>query len=602
MLILLLSVFLAGSAEALPDLNCVSVNCDLYRAEHGKFQQKVAKIGCQPENPNFDKECDHDKLVILTKEMEDKATAIFASPNVPPSIRNDVHFNSMTNAFAAGTQNAPNQYEIVPVLSSPNIGVHWGGITSSNMAQVDKIVNIDPASSPVASSNWYLTQWKKTAPLMLSATRKDPIITNSGYNDGYLGNPAFEINSPASRWGTETSLLIFRHQASQSNVFEIVGRNGWHNAVGGSNVFLSSPVTDTTNNVFTNELNLTLNKKISRYNIKYLDNSSDTINLAVVGQAFAAFTALYTQPNGQATNLFVQIGFADVRGGSVYAGCYKNGNNPEIVYTGNIDGDFQTKADAPNAPLQPKKYNLNKYLCHALKQNYNCPSDIPKPDFKSWAKDLKNWRLTSFYTGVETQATSVGATTNEPGPVKGDVELGVQYSNMRIMADAGKQFATCDDVENGPTPVDPTTPVSPECKKGTFKADNGNIIEFSCGCGVVAGGTLQAGGCYHKDTGKKDAVLPPPSESKCTSGTFKDSENQTVEWKCNCGPVSGGTDVGDGCYHKVKAQTPPPAEENKCTRGTFKNDDNKTVEWKCNCGPVAGGVNVGDGCYHKIID
>ncbi|MBC7748780.1 MAG: hypothetical protein H7Z76_09445, partial [Methylotenera sp.] len=476
---------------------CISTNCDVYREEKAKFLALLKEIKCTSQT-DTSKDCDQIALSKLSADFSKRMAVLFNSPNVGAAIKNDIQFNSLTNTFAEKKQNAPGYYELVPVLANPNIGVHWGGV-QNNQAIVDRIVDIDPASPSVQNSNWYLTQWKKDTPLMLSSTRSDPISSNGPSSDSYLGKSKFEINAPVGKFGVETSLLIFKNPADNSNVFEIVGRNGWLDEAGGSNVFLSSDLMDNDHSHFDFDINLTFNGKISKMKSKYNDNSSETKGEVVVGQAFAAFTALYTPPNGgDSTSVFIQLLFGDTRGENfLYTGCYMLGSGSQIVYTHNLDNDFAASADSASAPLKPKKYNLNKYLCNALSQKFSCPSTIKKPDFSTMSKNLKNWKMTGFYTGVETQvAKASSADKSIPGPTKGQMEMGLQYSNMRVNANSNLQALDCATVLNRPEVSDPvvvpapvvvTAPVEAgSCSKGSFKDGAGKTIDFYCGCGVVA--------------------------------------------------------------------------------------------------------------------
>ncbi len=384
-------------------------------------------------------------------------------------------------------------YDLVSALSSPNIGVHWGKV-ENNQAAVDRIVNIDPSSSEdVKNSTWYLTQWKKKSPLMLNNSRKDPIETNSSYRDRYLGKPIFEINSPRHpQFGIETSLLIFKDPTDQANVFEIVGRNGYLNQFGGSNVFLTGALSNENYADFSNEISLTFKGKLSRLNMTKTSSARDAIS---IGFVLTGFTAQNTDTKD---SLFVQIAHADTRKSlSEYRGCYMHGQNLEIVYSNNLDGDFKGVADPANAPLKSKSYNLNRYLCAAIKGNFKCPAGVPAGHFSSLRNDLSKWRFTGFYTGAETQSSRAPEQDPEkPGISFGQVEVGYQYSGLRVSANTNRKYLNCDDVEQGRT-VTPDIPKN-NCSQGTFKNSAGETIQYFCGCGTIPGGHLQADGCYHK--------------------------------------------------------------------------------------------------------
>lgn len=339
---------------------------------------------------------------------------------------------------------APGVYEIVPTLNDANIGIHWGKI-ENNQPAPDRVVNIDPSSSSdVKDSVWYLTQWKKKSPLMLNHQRQDLINQNSSYRDGYLGKPLFEINSPSHpQFGVETSLLIYQNPQDQANVFEIVSRDGYLNQYGGSNVFLTGGLINENHAIFSNEISLLFNGKLSRLNMTKTSSARDAIS---IGFILTGFTAQNIETND---SLFVQISHADTRRSvSEYRGCYMHGPNLEIVYTDNLNGDFAGVAEPSRGPLQAKKYNLNRYLCAALKGGFKCPTNTPASHFASLRNDLSKWRFTGLYTGAETQSARAPEKDPEnPGPNFGHVEVGYQYSKLRVIANTHRQYVSCDDVE-----------------------------------------------------------------------------------------------------------------------------------------------------------
>jgi len=100
--------------------------------------------------------------------------------------------------------------------------------------------------------------------------------------------------------------------------------------------------------------------------------------------------------------------------------------------------------------------------------------------------------------------------------------------------------------------------------------------------------------------------------NQCSTGEFKNSNNETVEYQCNCSSSkSGWTDVGGGCYHRVKsaapaqapqpAPAPAPAAAESCTSGEFNNASGSAVMWRCGCSSGNDGwTDVGGGCFHKL--
>ena len=59
----------------------------------------------------------------------------------------------------------------------------------------------------------------------------------------------------------------------------------------------------------------------------------------------------------------------------------RNDTNLEIAYAHNLEDDFKYSADPNSSALTPKEYNLNRYLCAALKGNFNCPKEVSSTYF-----------------------------------------------------------------------------------------------------------------------------------------------------------------------------------------------------------------------------
>lgn len=582
-LTLMVSVFLNPSISlAVEQEKCFSVGCDQYIELKKKLQADLKKIKCDTGN---NVNCNQIESAKIVKNYTEKIGQIFTNVNVSQSIAKDLQFNPTTNLFTQKSQEAPGVYELVPTLVDRNIGVHTGKVVN-NQPFVDRAVNIDPKGSDVKASHWFLTQWKKKDPLMLNSERKDPIITNSNWTDGFLGKPLFEVNSPINaKFGTETSLLIYTNPKDGSNVFEIVGRNGYINQYGGSNVFLTGETQNTEHGVFNNDINLTFNGKISRMNMKSF-NSKDPDAIAI-GSIFTGFTASNSETND---SIFIQISHSDTRKWfSEHRACYMHGDNLEIVYGYNIDDDFNYTADPAGQALRPKKYNLNRYLCAALKGNFNCPKEVNSTHFPKLRGDLSKWKFGGLYTGIETQvARGPVNQPDNPGVNFGEVESAIQYSNMRVSADTNVKFKDCDEVEKF------YEGVKMNCYKDSFKNSAGQTVETFCGCGEIKGGVKQDDGCFHKLV---TTVTNPaaPVDSKCNKGSFLDGNNKEIEFYCGCGDIPGGVKQDNGCFHKFA----PVPFSGACNKGTFTNENGKLVDFFCDCGVIDGAVKQGDGCYHK---
>lgn len=424
-----------------------------------------------------------------------------------------------------------------PGFLNPRLKVHAGKIENF-MPKVElPHMNLPPYDV----SGWTLTQWRKQVYIMPSD------IMSSNEVDPVLGAAVYSMKASSQ----ESELKMFKHPSSGGFVFELTGRQGWLAAGGGSNVFISADIIPGRKNTFDGKMTLSLESKL--LTSKALESvSGASRDGSVVGQYFSGFTVSYEDPTGRLprTGLFIQIHHADTRGrlGGAYRGCYPHNGYQEIVYNHTLPGDhFYNSVSGTTESLGRREFDVNRYLCEALSQDFTCIDESGNrstKSFKEYTKDLSRWKVGSYYTGLETQAAFGSATV--PSAVRGSTEMKVQIAGVRLIRDNTATFASCDDYLNGNSrPVNPTTPVTPvnpenppvaaKCSSGTF-LNGTQPIEYKCDCGNPAGeGWVQQNAtCYHRVV--KDSFF-------CGGGN-------KVYFRCDAGnPGEGWVDVGGGCFH-----------------------------------------------------
>lgn len=409
---------------------------------------------------------------------------------------------------------------------NPSLGVHIGEVVNNRPAVL-------PNGLPVPGfqkSHWFITQWKKQDHLLPQN------LQVGGEIDPVLGQALYSMSSPSN----ESSFQLFNSPTGKGYAVEITSRQGWHNAYGGSNLFLSTYLKDAEQATFNRGLELLMKKKVKTMKMTPYTEEARSDH-SVVGQFFSGFTLQYRNPDPKKRdiNMFIQIQHGDTRGKTgEYRGCYPSRNYQEIVYSSALPQyKFWSQADAPSEPLRDVKYNINDFLCLALEKPFNC-NDAKgvkyQESFEYAQEDLENWKITSFYIGLENFATRGGDEKKPDGALRGEVELSVQLSDLEINRSLKDIYKSC----QGGMPVDRL--IKPQCQTGIFTSAAGPEIRYQCNCTQLSkdGWVPQPDGCYHKVHG---------SNYICTASKTK----TYTACKVSAAPSNAWTLQPDNCYHLV---------------------------------------------------
>ncbi|NUN06243.1 MAG: hypothetical protein HUU57_10830 [Bdellovibrio sp.] len=477
------------------------------------------------------------------------------------AFQNCSQFEALNRDMGAGLSSAElssleNSEDLLPDpgWQSPRLKVHAGKIENF----MPKIELPHMELSPYEVSGWSLTQWRKQSYIM-------PTDMKVGDDrDSVLGTAKYTMKSSSG----ESEIKMFKHPQNGGFVFELTGRQGWLAHGGGSNVFVSADVRSDRKNTFDGKITLSLESKlVSASAVESVAGANR--DGSVVGQYFSGFTVSYEDPTGRLprTALFIQIHHADTRGrlNSEYRGCYPHNGYQEIVYSNTLAGDhYYAAASGSQDSLSRKQFDVNRYLCEALARDFSCVDDNgtrSNRNFKEYGQNLANWKVGSYYTGLETQAAFGSATV--PSTARGTTEMKVQLADIRLTRDKSVIYASCEDyvAQRGqvvpvtppaapavpavpaapsapsvPLPAStPSVPSSTTCSSGNF--NNGNqLVEYRCGCGVPTdeGWVAQGNQCYHRWV--KDSFF-------CAAG-------KKTYFRCDKGnPGQDWVDVGGGCFH-----------------------------------------------------
>ena len=314
-----------------------------------------------------------------------------------------------------------------PGMTSPRLRFHTGRVVN-NAPELFKIVPNMPGY-PV--SDWYVAQWAKQ-----SLMRPDVMFINApSTKDPLLGVAKYAF--PAAK---NYSHLWIYERKPKPPIFELHSEHGWLSPRGGSNVFLAVNAAAGVAASMEKKVILYLEAKLKKV-VEFAYNPANLKNGRVMWQFFIGMSFHFVHPQTKKrTHLFLQIKL----GNSIDSkATYLSHTSADgLIYGGILPGSpFFTAPHAAKAPLQALQYDINRYLCAAVKARY--PSQVIPSGYYSFPKEahhLKNWLFRGFYIGLETQS---GLASDRV--LLGAAAATVQLSNIRLMRDdnALSPFQNC---------------------------------------------------------------------------------------------------------------------------------------------------------------
>ncbi len=325
-----------------------------------------------------------------------------------------------------------------PELKIPKMKFHNGEVANGSVQFFSELPNIP--QSP--TSAWYLTQWRRPTPIT------PVLILDDQFRDPVLALPKYYFSSSDKN----SHFKIYQEQSGKF-VYELFSRGGILDFRGGTNVFLSADAATATGTL-DKQVDYEVDLKFSHAKIKY-DILLGKLSGAVMSQFFTGFILKYQdplQPQHLPTTLFMQIYHNNTLypSGS-YRGCYRHGDNMEIVYGNTLPSDKRINFSTENQSKQKMKFKLNQYLCDMISKGFSCDDNGKKYafEFPAAAKNFKNWKITSMYIGLETQDTDLRPQSFSKHP-QGVVEAGVQISNLKVVRYPGVDFDSSRDCGKKP--------------------------------------------------------------------------------------------------------------------------------------------------------
>ena len=277
---------------------------------------------------------------------------------------------------------------------------------------------------PGGPSRWILSQWNHKVYIQPGGLK----IMDPATRDPRLGlaNYAFSSSDEHSR------IRIYRDRQLDAWVYELFERDGTLTDFGGTNVFLA---TDTFNGAttFDGKLTYSFDAKIPFAMVSYRTTEAKLTG-AVLSQAFSGFVLKFNDiASGSTQAVFLQVRISLSRplpSGPVVI-CSLKGSGVRLLYSpafGPPEPPLPYRSDA--GPLRHFTYSMNAFLEQMLAKPYSCSGRTL--EWSAAAHDMRNWRITGFYIGLETQATDLRKDDGERNP-QGEVAMALQIANVKLV-------------------------------------------------------------------------------------------------------------------------------------------------------------------------
>jgi hypothetical protein len=305
--------------------------------------------------------------------------------------------------------NEDDSYVIPPLAAaSPRMRFHQNETRNNQPLIPTELPDIAEPPSP-----YYIAQWNQSSYITAAlVTRNDPAT-----RDPILGIATYAFEGP------DRHTHVRAYPAPRSWVYELYQAGGSLQIGGGTNLFLTTDhvAPDAT---MDRRITADFDAKLSRAAI-WAPEAAQASG-AVLSMLFAGFGFLYTDPaNGSQDFIFMQLPIASSRLISRKA-TFMSEHGRAALYLPNLDhGEPLLPYESDSGPLHRFHYELNDYLQDLLTK------DICHDEWSAPQREVRHWRLNTFYIGLETEARDLRPESRTTEP-QGSVETAVQIANVSV--------------------------------------------------------------------------------------------------------------------------------------------------------------------------
>jgi hypothetical protein len=322
--------------------------------------------------------------------------------------------------LSAGAASADGSSQLLPDFDNMKLRFGTGAVVG-NHGEISPIMpNISGTPSP-----WWVTQWTHMQKISADQMKQQDPATA----DPLLGMAAYSYTTSDAR----LHLWVYPNGPGGHPVYELFERGGSLSKGGGSNLFLSAKLLQRV--TLDHSLDFSTLAKVSRASVSY-DTPAAKKSGAVLGNSFVGFTIGFPSPvDGSPSTLFLQVPLANSNDkGKFHNACkMSNGGRLVMIAGGSLTGMPPLMFKASDLPLTTVSFTVNDYISKLLSEPTQCHEkgqglqsvDLTKVSPASMV-------VKSIYVGLETENIDNRPSSAAPGQPQGDVQLGLQLSNLQL--------------------------------------------------------------------------------------------------------------------------------------------------------------------------
>ncbi len=308
--------------------------------------------------------------------------------------------------------------DVIPPLSqqSPRLRFHLGQV-ANNQPLISPIL----PDLPFPPSPWYVAQWQQTSYIQPDVK----ILSNETSRGKPLGRTVFQFEAPDGH----AKVRIHGHEGSWT--YQLEEQNGFVTEGGGSNLFLS---VDANKEVSTFDAPILFDADVKLNKAQILAyNQSALKSGAVLASIFSGFGLSFLDPiTHKSQFVFMQVAISGSRNNAPGARyfCSLTGGDPNLLY-----GPPESVTGSP-LPFRPDagnfhhiSYNVTDLVHDLISTPYPCGEKLI--EWPTSATLVKNWRLTNFYIGLETEVEDHRKDSSN-AQAQGNLDVSLEISHLTI--------------------------------------------------------------------------------------------------------------------------------------------------------------------------
>jgi hypothetical protein len=304
------------------------------------------------------------------------------------------------------------EVDLIPPLesASPRLRFHLGEV-QQNQPSISPVL----PDMPFPPSPYYIAQWHQKGYIRPDMLQQSDKATY----DARLGIAPYAFEAP------DGHAHVWIYHYGSGWLYELYEAAGSVDQGGGSNVFLTSDVR-LMRATFDRRITFDFDTKLSRAAITASAEAQATG--AVLSQVFVGFGLLFADPGSSyKRSVFMQLPISISRANFNYNKPMFFCSGQEIaLFTPSLRSEQRTLPfSSDTGPLHHFHWVLNDYM-HELVSSHACGMNWPAS-----ASLMRNWSLTGFYMGLETEAADDRSSAASHDP-QGTVETAIQIANVRL--------------------------------------------------------------------------------------------------------------------------------------------------------------------------